>query len=390
MAERYPDDATLLALAEDSDTGVQYIPTGQSPYYLEFRRLIQRLLLAGQRANDLRVYQDGDLSIGVRAGRCMVGGTVRVFDGSTGIAIAANSSTHVWLDQAGALQTGLAGLPADRSTFIALAEVVTGSSSITALTDLRGEAFLASPSAAVLGLTATVSEINQALDGIDANVTAAKFVTLCGGPTSNANTLHMHTQQPQVVAGDAIFKLINSSSDAAANMALALSLPQHLPDDTWLLVNRDNGFLQQRYYGATYNLVGVVDQQWGHEGALTATVTGKLLGVVPVSGTVTAVILSAKTNLQSSDSADGISATAKVNGFALTSTDPQLTSVAGSGFKSTAQGDGTSAVIKTDGTEQVTRGDVLTVDITRLANGTVNVEAADVVVMVVIRVDQPE
>jgi hypothetical protein len=284
----------------------------------------------------------------------------------------------------------LAGLPADRSTFIALAEVVTGSSSITALTDLRGEAFLASPSAAVLGLTATVSEINQALDGIDANVTAAKFVTLCGGPTSNANTLHMHTQQPQVVAGDAIFKLINSSGDAAANMALALSLPQHLPDDTWLLVNRDNGFLQQRYYGATYNLVGVVDQQWGHEGALTATVTGKLLGVVPVSGTVTAVILSAKTNLQSSDSADGISATAKVNGFALTSTDPQLTSAAGSGFKSTAQGDGTSAVIKTDGTEQVTRGDVLTVDITRLANGTVNVEAADVVVMVVIRVDQPE
>ncbi len=70
MSERYPDDATLLAMEQDAATGVQYIPTGQSPYYLHFRKLVHRLLLACGRANDLRVYQDGDLSVGVRPGRC--------------------------------------------------------------------------------------------------------------------------------------------------------------------------------------------------------------------------------------------------------------------------------------------------------------------------------
>jgi hypothetical protein len=72
MSERYPDDAALLALESDAATGVEYIPTGRSPYYLEFRKLVQRLLLAAERANDLRVYQDGDLSIGVRPGRCLI------------------------------------------------------------------------------------------------------------------------------------------------------------------------------------------------------------------------------------------------------------------------------------------------------------------------------
>ena len=44
MPERYPSDATLLALSADTATGVEYIPTGQSPYYLQFRKLLQGLL----------------------------------------------------------------------------------------------------------------------------------------------------------------------------------------------------------------------------------------------------------------------------------------------------------------------------------------------------------
>jgi len=42
-------------------------------------------------------------------------------------------------------------------------------------------------------LTATFAELNQALDGISANVTSTNLNTLTGGATSNADALHTHT-----------------------------------------------------------------------------------------------------------------------------------------------------------------------------------------------------
>ena len=44
MAEVYPSDNELLNIQSDSETGVEFIPTGQSPYYLQFRKLLYRLL----------------------------------------------------------------------------------------------------------------------------------------------------------------------------------------------------------------------------------------------------------------------------------------------------------------------------------------------------------
>jgi hypothetical protein len=59
-------------------------------------------------------------------------------------------------------------------------------------------------------------------------------------------------------------------------------------------------------------------------------------------------------------------------------------------MRSTAQGDGTAAGIVDTGIEQVSKGDVPTVDLTRIAAGSVSVEAADVVVMVIVRAARPE
>ena len=64
MSEVYPSDNELLNLLTDNETGVEYIATGQSPYYLQFRRMLYRLLQATRRANDLRVYNEGGLDIG--------------------------------------------------------------------------------------------------------------------------------------------------------------------------------------------------------------------------------------------------------------------------------------------------------------------------------------
>jgi len=90
MAEVYPSDNELLNLQSEGETGVEYIPTGTAPYYLHFRRLLHRLLLATRRANDLRVYDEGGLDIGVKPGKFWLGTNLIGFAGSTGNALADN------------------------------------------------------------------------------------------------------------------------------------------------------------------------------------------------------------------------------------------------------------------------------------------------------------
>ena len=69
MTEVYPSDNELLNMQSDSETGVEFIPTGQAPYYLQFRKLLYRFILAAKRANDLRVYDEGGLDVGVKGGK---------------------------------------------------------------------------------------------------------------------------------------------------------------------------------------------------------------------------------------------------------------------------------------------------------------------------------
>src|SRR4030043_572235 len=104
MAEVYPSDNELLNLQSDSETGVEYIPTGTAPYYLHFRRLLYRLLLAARRANDLRVYDEGGLDVGVKAGKFWLGAELISYAGSTGNALAPNKAgIYIYLDAQGTL-----------------------------------------------------------------------------------------------------------------------------------------------------------------------------------------------------------------------------------------------------------------------------------------------
>ncbi len=73
MSEVYPSDNELLNIVSDSETGVEYIATGTAPYYLEFRKLLYRLIMAVRRANDLRVFDEGGLDIGVKPGKFWLG-----------------------------------------------------------------------------------------------------------------------------------------------------------------------------------------------------------------------------------------------------------------------------------------------------------------------------
>jgi hypothetical protein len=140
MAEVYPSDNALLNIQADDETGVEYIPTGTAPYYLQFRRLLYRLLLAARRANDLRVYDEGGLDIGVKAGKFWLGTELVDYDSSTGNTLADDkSSIYIYLDSAGSLVTDeYSGFP-DMATVphVRLAVVTTSGGDIESITDCR-------------------------------------------------------------------------------------------------------------------------------------------------------------------------------------------------------------------------------------------------------------
>jgi len=278
MAETYPSDSELLALTQDAATGVEYIPTGKTPYFLEFRRMLQRLLLAAGRSNELRVYSDGALTVGVRGGRAVIGGAAVAHAGSTTLALTNNAVNNLYLNSAGNVVVTTSAFPADRSTHIRLASVTTSAGVIAGITDLRGE--------------------------------AGAFAPFQADP-----------------------------------IQVALSV----------------------------------------EGNLTATQSGKLMGLAPCSARVVDVILTLGTNIDTDNAGDGITATVKKNGTAVCTTNPKITDAAGTGFRSTAQGQGTAAVVKSDGTEIVAAGDQFTVDLTRTVAGTVTTQAANVTAAVVLR-----
>jgi hypothetical protein len=140
MTEVYPSDNELLNILSDSETGIEYITTGKAPYYLEFRKLLYRLLLAARRANDLRLFDEGELDIGVKSGKFWLGTTLIEYGGSNGNTLADNkSSIYVYLDSQGDLVTNeYNGFPNMQTTpHLRLAVITTSSGDITSITDAR-------------------------------------------------------------------------------------------------------------------------------------------------------------------------------------------------------------------------------------------------------------
>jgi hypothetical protein len=151
MAEVYPSDSELLNLQTDSETGVEYIPTGTAPYYLHFRRLLHRLLLATHRANDLRVYDEGGLDIGVKPGKFWLGTDLIAFAGATASPLADNQAgIYVYLDAQGNLVTDeyVAFPSMATAPHVRLAIVSTSGGDIVSIVDYRGGHNIAVPYAA--------------------------------------------------------------------------------------------------------------------------------------------------------------------------------------------------------------------------------------------------
>jgi hypothetical protein len=141
MVEAYPSDNELLNIQSDSTTGIDYIPTGQAPYYLHFRKMLYRIILAFRRANELRVFDAGGLDIGVKAGAFWCGTEFITYEGSADITLADDKENiYIYLNADGQLVTSdYAGFP-DMATTpnIRLAIVTTEAGDITSIADCRG------------------------------------------------------------------------------------------------------------------------------------------------------------------------------------------------------------------------------------------------------------
>jgi hypothetical protein len=138
MAEVYPSDDELLDLLSESETGVEYIAIGTAPYYLQFRKLLYRLLLSTRRANDFRLYSEGGLIFGIKPGRFWNGHTVVEYAGSSGNVLADDSLFYIYLDDTGTIQ-----FKESDNWFepfraeVWLAEVTTANGEISSIVDCR-------------------------------------------------------------------------------------------------------------------------------------------------------------------------------------------------------------------------------------------------------------
>ena len=147
MTEVFPPDADLNALSgtTDGEQEVPFIATGESPYYTSFYKMLYRLLDVARRAGDLRVFKDGDLTFGVRAGAFQDGDTIREFAGGEGQALTNNQTNYIYLTADGALATHTAGFPDPSATpHIPLATIVAavGAFDRGDITDYRGRSLL--------------------------------------------------------------------------------------------------------------------------------------------------------------------------------------------------------------------------------------------------------
>jgi len=262
MAEVYPSDNELLNIQSDSETGVEYIPTGTSPYYLHFRKLLYRLLLATRRANDLRVFDEGGLDIGVKAGKFWLGTQLVSYEGSTGNTLADDKENiYVYLDSTGNLVTDEYDSFPDIATtpHICLAVVTTSGGDIISITDNRTGYNFMVPGAA----GGTVSVIVAAADSSDRHKLQADYV--CDG-TADDVEINEALSQVKAAGGGTVFlsagsytladtiKIPSDVTLAGEGTATKLAFDTSVSDKT-MITNDCNYTFAQRHPTGNKNII---------------------------------------------------------------------------------------------------------------------------------------
>jgi len=140
-------DAEAAALTGTiAASGFQHIVIGQRGWYASRMKVhdwLDRVLLPT--AGALRVYKDGDLTFGVRPGRCMFGNTDINYAGSDTQALTDDATNYVYLTAVGSLTVNTTGfLTPSETPHLPLATILTadGKYALSDITDYRGRILL--------------------------------------------------------------------------------------------------------------------------------------------------------------------------------------------------------------------------------------------------------
>ncbi len=145
MSETALTDSVAAALSgtTDTDTDLTY-PTNQAADYANsVFRALHRLNTIVEAVNELRVFKDGALTYGVRAGKFLDGDTARNYAGADAQALTDDDTNYIYLIADGTLTINTTGFPVPSATpHIPLATILTASGAydIDDITDYRGRA----------------------------------------------------------------------------------------------------------------------------------------------------------------------------------------------------------------------------------------------------------
>ncbi len=279
MSEVYPDDNSLLNMVSDVETGVEYIETGKAPYYLEFRKLMYRLLLAGRRANDLRVFDEGGLQIGIKGGSFWNGRELIHYASSSGHVLADDKAViYVYLDGQGNLVTNeYMGFPEPSVNHVRLARVTTSAGDIVNIEDCRGQHYMGSFAPALADSVIHEAALgSQMSSGITVGAAACKRI----GTTELKALLDGNVHNLFAVnAGDIVLQVVlcvQSASGLAGTIDIGFdSAADGTADnqDGWLKAVDANSV--GIYSSNQSSLAGVYASQGGREAATVGNVTIK-------------------------------------------------------------------------------------------------------------------
>jgi len=141
MSETYENSSFYEALSgtTDNELGIPFITKGTGlDWYATYMKMLYTLRNSFFPAGQLRVYKDGDLTVGVYAGKWLNGNAEVSYSGSSSNALTDNATNYVYLTADGTLTINATGYPDPIITsHIRLARVVTSSGAITNIYDDR-------------------------------------------------------------------------------------------------------------------------------------------------------------------------------------------------------------------------------------------------------------
>lgn len=275
MAESDLPEATALALAGTTDTDTDF------DYYTEFENYVlkehrnnYRLLTILKAVNELRVFKDGDLTFGVRAGNYMDGPTERNYAGASAQALTDDDTNYIFLEADGTLTVNITGFPAAGTTpHIPLATILCASGEYAAsdITDYRGRALFQ----CITALTPVqANEASTFFAGADTSVEAVTDGV--GSP----NVLTASESRKVITNEGATAKAYNTLPTAAAGLRFTF----YVDDDDGLRVT-----------AAAADTIRIGDQISIAAGYAESTVIGSFLTLIAINATEWVAIGSAGT-----------------------------------------------------------------------------------------------